>query len=98
MRRWLTGLFCFIQLLGFCQSPQAASTNAASTPVSTNAAARVYIIPIRDDIMPPLVYIVRRGVKEAIEAKADVLILDMETNGGRVDTTEKIIGIIDQFQ
>ncbi|MBI5799253.1 MAG: hypothetical protein HZA92_00795, partial [Verrucomicrobia bacterium] len=43
------------------------------------------------------VYVVRRGVKEAMEAKADVLVLDMETNGGRVDVTEEIIGIIGKF-
>lgn len=58
---------------------------------------KVYVLPIRDDIMPPLVYVVRRGVKEAMEAKADVLVLDMETNGGRVDVTEEIIGIIGKF-
>ncbi len=60
-------------------------------------AKKVYVLPIRDDIMPPLVYVVRRGVKEAMEAKADVLVLDMETNGGRVDVTEEIIGIIAKF-
>ena len=27
----------------------------------------VYILPIREDISPPLVYLVRRGVKEAME-------------------------------
>ena len=59
---------------------------------------KVYVLPIRNDIMPPLVYLVRRGVKDAMEAKADLLILDMDTNGGRVDTTEEIIGILDQFK
>ena len=48
--------------------------------------------------MPPLVYVVRRGVKEAMEAKADALILDMNTDGGRVDVTEDIIEIISQFK
>lgn len=33
--------------------------------------------------MPPLVYLARLGVKEAMEAKADALILDMKTDGGR---------------
>lgn len=61
-------------------------------------AATVYVIPIREDIMPPLTYVVRRGVKEAMEAKADLLVLDMETNGGRVDVTEEIIEIINQFK
>src|SRR5437660_1512183 len=59
---------------------------------------RVYVLPIRDDIMPPMVYLVRRGVKEAMEAKADLLVLDMDTNGGRVDTTREIISILNQFQ
>lgn len=47
--------------------------------------------------MPPLVYVVRRGVKEAMEMKADALILDMKTDGGRVDVTEEIIEIISKF-
>lgn len=57
----------------------------------------VYVIGIRDDIMPPMTYVVRRGVKEAMEAKADLLVLDMDTNGGRVDVTEEIIGIVGKF-
>lgn len=60
--------------------------------------AKVYILPIQEDIMPPLVYVVRRGVKEAMEAKADALILDMNTDGGRVDVTEEIIQIIGKFK
>lgn len=59
---------------------------------------KVYVLPIRDDIMPPLVYLVRRGVKEAMEAKADLLVLDMDTNGGRVDVTEEIIEILNNFK
>ena len=66
-------------------------------PAAAPAAQKVYVLPIRDDIMPPLVYVVRRGVKEAMEAKADLLVLDMETNGGRVDVTEEIIGILAKF-
>lgn len=64
-------------------------------PVS---AKKIYILPIREDIMPPLVYVVRRGVKEAMEANADALIIDMNTDGGRVDVTEEIIGIISKFK
>lgn len=32
-----------------------------------------------------------------MEAKADLLVLDMDTNGGRVDVTEEIIGILGKF-
>ncbi len=60
--------------------------------------AKVYVLPIRDDVAPPMVYVVRRGVKEAMEARADLLVLDMETNGGRVDVTEEIIEILNKFK
>jgi membrane-bound serine protease (ClpP class) len=69
-----------------------------AVPPAANQPGKVYIVPIRDDIMPPLVYLVRRGVKSAMEDRAALLVLDMETNGGRVDTTEKIIEILNQFQ
>ena len=59
---------------------------------------KIYILPIREAIMPPLVYLVRRGVKEAMDAKADLLVLDMDTNGGRVDVTEDIIEILNNFK
>lgn len=73
------------------------SGNAAPEPLPASG-RKVYILPIRDNIEPPLVYVVRRGVKEAMEAKADLLLIDMDTNGGRVDCTEEIIGIIGQFK
>ena len=59
---------------------------------------KVYVLPIRENIAPPLVFLVRRGVKEAMEAKADLLVLDMETNGGRVGVTEEIIEILNNFK
>ncbi|MDA1273651.1 MAG: hypothetical protein O2960_06310 [Verrucomicrobia bacterium] len=83
-----------IFLIIACLSPSQLSRAAEEAP-STNR--KVYILPIREDIMPPMVYVVRRGVKAAIEAKADLLVLDMETNGGRVDVTEEIIEILSQF-
>lgn len=66
--------------------------------LGSSPSGKVFIVPIRESIMPPLVYVVRRGVKEAMEAKADALILDMKTDGGRVDVTEEIIHIISKFK
>src|SRR5687768_11661795 len=60
--------------------------------------AKVFILPIREEIGPPLVYLVRRGIKEAMAARADLLILDMDTPGGRFDTTEEILQILGQFK
>jgi membrane-bound serine protease (ClpP class) len=68
-------------------------SSSAAEPVKS-----VFILPVRDDIMTPMTYLVRRGVKQAIEAKADLLLLDMETNGGRLDSTEEIIKALAQFK
>ncbi|MGZ8900203.1 MAG: NfeD family protein [Limisphaerales bacterium] len=65
---------------------------------AAEAGKTVYIIPIRDDISTPVTYLVRRSVKQAMEARADVIILDMETNGGRIDSTEEIIKALDNFK
>uniref|UniRef100_UPI0035680C29 NfeD family protein n=1 Tax=Pontiella sp. TaxID=2837462 RepID=UPI0035680C29 len=51
----------------------------------------VYIIPIKKMIEPALLYVVRRGVDEAVRHKADAIILDMDTPGGRVDSAVAII-------
>jgi membrane-bound serine protease (ClpP class) len=70
----------------------------ADTNENARAGSRqVYVLPVRDDIATPMVYLIRRGVKEAMEAGAEVLVLDMETNGGRFDSTKEIIQILDQF-
>ena len=74
-----------------------AESNAPGELPSGNA-KKVYILPIREEIMPPLVYLVRRGVKEAMQEKADLLVLDMNTPGGRVDTCREIISILNQFK
>ena len=94
MRPLLAWIGLAVTLASLAGSAGAASdtTNAPGKP------KKVYVLPIRDDIMPPLVYLVRRGVKEAMEADADFLLLDMETNGGRVDTTREIISILNQFK
>jgi len=88
MKIWLA----FLLSLGLL--PGAEPTPTAVAP----GAKKVFVLPIRDDIMPPLVYLVRRGIKEAMEAHADLLVLDMDTNGGRVDTTREIIDILNQFK
>ncbi len=70
----------------------------AAEPPAPAKGKTVAIIPIREDIAAPLTYLVRRGVKQAIEEKADLLVLDMKTNGGRIDTTEDIIAILGEFK
>lgn len=88
----------FTLLLGGLLLSGTAAVAASTNAILPAASGKVYILPIREDIMPPLVYVVRRGVKEAMEANAGALILDMNTDGGRVDVTEEIIQIISKFK
>ncbi|HEX4645969.1 MAG TPA: ATP-dependent Clp protease proteolytic subunit, partial [Verrucomicrobiae bacterium] len=88
MSNWRALVFGLMAFLGMC-SPLFAPESSLR---------KVYILPILANIEPPLVYLVRRGVKEAFAAKADLLVLDMKTNGGRLDVTEEIIDIINNFK
>jgi membrane-bound serine protease (ClpP class) len=90
MRKWLRlGLFVALALAGRA---------ADSAPAPGPAAKKVFILPVRDDITATMVYLVRRGVKEAMDAHADLLVLDMETNGGAADSTIEIMEILNQFK
>jgi membrane-bound serine protease (ClpP class) len=92
-RRQTIGLLCVCFALAGPGLLSAQTDQLSAPPGKT-----VYIVPIQENIMPPLVYVVRRGVKEAMAANADLLILDMKTDGGRVDVTEEIIQVISQFK
>lgn len=57
----------------------------------------VYVVPVRDEIGKPVLYILRRGLKEAIERKADVVVLDMQTPGGRGDVAFDMMEALEKF-
>ena len=99
MKTWLTPIAALALAAAPAPLGQAQEQEAESAAPLGQAAAekKVYVVPVRDDIMPPILYVIRRGVKEAMAAEADCLILDMETNGGRVDITEEIFDIVGKF-
>ncbi len=57
----------------------------------------VYVIPVKDEINKPILYILRRGLKEAIEQKADAVVLDMDTPGGVLGVTFDIMEALGNF-
>lgn len=65
--------------------------------VEVSPKAKVVVIPVRGEIATPLLYIVRRGLKEAIEQKVETVVLDMETPGGRLDVTFEILKALEKF-
>ncbi len=82
---------------------------AAAKPAETVAPAQaekpsrppgkvtVYVLPVRDEIAQPVLYILRRGLKEAIENHAGAVVLDMKTPGGALDVTFEIMGDLAKF-
>jgi membrane-bound serine protease (ClpP class) len=54
----------------------------------------VVVIPLQDEVAPSLVLFLRRAEKEAESKGAAAIILDMDTYGGRLDSAEKITGIL----
>ena len=80
----------------------AAAFGAAPAPQSNASVAaiapkRVVVIPVREQVDSPLLFIIRRGLKEAIQDKADVVILDMKTPGGALDVTFEIMEALGKF-
>ena len=75
-------------------------SSAQELPSSFEGSAEqlaVYVIPITGAISKPNLYILRRGLKDAIENKADMLLLNMDTPGGRVDLKIEMIQMLAMF-
>jgi membrane-bound serine protease (ClpP class) len=75
----------------------AAPFGLAETTTSP-APKTVVIIPIEGAITKATTYVVRRGVKQALEQKADALILRMDTPGGEAAAALDIMDIIAKFE
>ena len=58
---------------------------------------KVGVIPLKTDIGQPSMYLLRRSMKEAIEAGVEVVVLDMDTPGGRLDSTLEMMEILEEF-
>jgi membrane-bound serine protease (ClpP class) len=54
----------------------------------------VYVIPIQGEIDRSLVVFIRRGIERAEEGGADILLFDINTFGGRVDSALQIATLI----
>lgn len=82
----------YLQLFVVAAGALSAALPAAAEPA--RAGEITYIVPIKGEIERALVYAIRRGIKEAEESGADVIIFDMDTPGGRIDATMDIVNMI----
>jgi membrane-bound serine protease (ClpP class) len=57
----------------------------------------VVVIPVQDEIAQPELYILRRGLKEAISEHADAVVLDLKTPGGAIDVTQDMMEALEKF-
>lgn len=66
-------------------------------PVMSAAPKRFFVMRVEGAINQPTLFIIRRGVKDAIAAGADAVILDMDTPGGGLAETLEIMEILDKY-
>ncbi|HUL53778.1 MAG TPA: NfeD family protein [Opitutaceae bacterium] len=83
-------------------APPPAGSSAPATPAAPAKAepggkVTVYVVPVRDEIAQPALYILRRGLKEAIERNAGAVVLDMQTPGGRADVAFDMMEALEKF-
>jgi len=74
---------------------EASESVQVGTPQSQQL--KVAVIPIREAIGKPVLYVVRRGLKEAIELGADIVLIDMDTPGGEAGAMLQIMEALDKF-
>jgi membrane-bound serine protease (ClpP class) len=77
-------------ILSLCTAALAASTRAQE-PAGREL---VYVIPIKEMIEPALLYVVRRGMDEAVRNDAAAIIFEINTPGGVVGAAEDIVDSI----
>ena len=54
----------------------------------------VVVVPLRGEVSPSLALFLRRAQKAAETRGAAAIVFDMDTYGGRLDSAEKITGIL----
>jgi membrane-bound serine protease (ClpP class) len=72
-------------------------SESVEAPAEEATGSKFYVIPIQGAIGPTTLFAVRGGVKTAIAEGYDTVVLDMDTPGGRLDSTLEIMEILDRF-
>jgi membrane-bound serine protease (ClpP class) len=78
--------------------PVVSPEDRAATLLSGDGRVHVYRVPITDAISKPNLYILRRSIKQAIEMDVKVIVIDMDTPGGRLDITLEMMELLDRFE
>ena len=95
---WLTLVILFPARSIALDGGNAASPTGGEAAKKPQGVADVFVIPIHGPITPTQLYILRRAVKEAIELENAVILVDVDTPGGEVQTTLEIMEVLDRFE
>lgn len=88
---------CFILIAAGILGLAAAPESSNRTPDAADGI--VLVIPIDGIINPSLTYVVRRGVEQAAaDERVTAIVFNMDTDGGRLDVTERIIRLIQDIE
>jgi membrane-bound serine protease (ClpP class) len=78
-------------------APDTAAPAAKPAAPKPGDDARVMVIDIRTVIGDPILYVLRRGLKEAEDKGINVIVLDMKTPGGAADSAMAIMEALGRF-
>ncbi len=81
-----------LQAAGGGDATKGAGPASPGTPIK-----RVMVIPIRDEIAEPALFVLRRGLKEAVAEHADAVVLDLKTPGGAIAVTLEMMAALEKF-
>ena len=95
VKRMISGIIAVVT--AFAPALPACADEVAAVPPVSSGPAKVVVVPVRAQIAKPELYILRRGLKQAIENQADTIILDMETPGGALDVTFEMLKALEKF-
>lgn len=80
------------------RAEDAPKPEAAKPRPGTGELVRVKVIPVREAIAKPVLYVLRRGLKEAQAEGVKTVIIDMETPGGELGVTLEIMEALKKFE
>jgi membrane-bound serine protease (ClpP class) len=87
----MVGLAALAFVLALAAVPAlAAPTDAKAAEAAESAAGSVYVVPVKRQVDPGLETFLDRAIGEAEEAKAALIVFDMDTPGGRLDSAQAI--------
>lgn len=78
-------------------APVLTADERAADLLNEEGKINVYRVPITEAISKPNLYILRRSIKQAIANDVNVLVIDMDTPGGRLDVTLDMMELLDRF-